>query len=102
MALMWHGFGLTVSQTLPWRRCANNTIEICTYLLPYTEAEFLDKSRQKPEEFSSLLFSVTSELCLEISISSNSRNPYSFYSSFYFTLQRRKEENLIENHTKVQ
>ncbi len=39
------------------------------------------------------------QLCLEISISSNSRNLLQFLHFSYRTLLRRKEENLTENHT---
>ncbi len=38
-------------------------------------------------------------LCLEISISSNSRNLLQFLEVSYCTLYRRKEEILLENHT---
>jgi len=39
------------------------------------------------------------ELCLDISISSNSRNLLQFLQFRYCTLYRRKEGKLIENHT---
>jgi hypothetical protein len=45
------------------------------------------KSRKKSEEFSSLLFTVTSiQLCLEISFSSNQRNLLQFLQFSYCTL----------------
>ncbi len=56
------------------------------------EVEFLDKIQTKVLRVSSLLFTVTSAALLEISISSNSRNLLQF-------LLRRKEGNLIENHS---
>jgi hypothetical protein len=39
------------------------------------------------------------QLCLEISSSSNSHNLLQFLHFSYCTLKRRKEQNLIENHT---
>jgi hypothetical protein len=61
------------------------------------EAEFLDEIQAKVL----IVFwqSVTSQLCLEISISSNSCNLVQFLQFIYCTLYRRKEESPIENHT---
>ncbi len=41
------------------------------------------------------------QFCLEISISLNSHNLLQFLQFSYFTLYRRKKENLIEKHTLV-
>ncbi len=65
------------------------------------EAEFLDEIQKKVLRV--FLFAIYSQsplqLWLEIYISSNSRNLLQFLEFSTCTLQRRKEENLVENHT---
>ncbi len=66
------------------------------------EAEFLDETQTKV--FRVFLLAIHSHLysfALEIFISSSSLNLWEFLEFSYCTLQRRKEENLIENHTLV-
>jgi hypothetical protein len=59
------------------------------------EAEFLDEILSFPPCYSQSPL----QLCLEISISSNSRNLLQFLQFSYCALYRRKEENLTVNHT---
>jgi hypothetical protein len=63
------------------------------------EAELLDEIQTKVKSFPPCLSKSPLQLCLEIFIYSNSRNLVQFLQFSYRTLQRRKEENLIENHT---
>ncbi len=66
----------------------------------FPEDEFLDKIQQKSSFLSCHSQSpLYIQLCLEISIPSNSCNLLQFLQFSYCTLSRRKEENMIENHT---
>ena len=60
------------------------------------QSEFLDESLKI---FSPCYSQSPLQLCLEISISSNSRNLLQVLEFSCCILKRRKEENLIENHT---
>ncbi len=63
-------------------------------------AEFLDEIQKKVlRVFLLAIHSHPLQLWLEISTSSNSRNLSQFLEFSICTLQRRKEENLVENHT---
>ncbi len=54
------------------------------------EAEFLDEIQTKVStEFSSLLFTVTLQLCLKISISLNSRNLLLFLLQLLYTVKHK-------------
>jgi hypothetical protein len=66
-----------------------------------TEAEFLDEIQTKFKSFPPCFSQSPLQLCLEISVSSNSRNLLQFLDLefSYCTLSRRKEENLIESQT---
>ncbi len=65
------------------------------------EAEFLDEIKTKVIRvyLQAIHSHLYLQLCLEISISSNSRNLLQFLEFSYCTLVRRKVENLIKNHT---
>jgi hypothetical protein len=63
------------------------------------EAKFLDEIQTKILRVSLLAIQSPQQLCLEISISSNSRNLLQFLQFSYCTLQRGNEKNMKENHT---
>ncbi len=74
-----------------WKRAAQPGI---VFPLPSTNyrkrVKLLSKSRQQSYEFSSLPFTVALQLCVDISISPNSRNLFQFLQFSYCTLKERK------------
>jgi hypothetical protein len=59
------------------------------------EAEFFNEIQNKVQTVTT---QSSLQLCLEVSIFSNSRNLLQILQFSYCTLLRRKEENLIGNH----